>query len=467
MTVQASSRRFRMQRQAIAEKLLFFILALALPLALASSPTTFGDGDVSWHIAAGKWILQHHAVPTTDPFSFTAAGHPWVAMEWLADVLFAAGYNAAGYAGVATVVAAALIALHAILFLYLQRRTGPLALATTIIALDLVLYPFLLARPHVLVWPVIAGWTVLLLRSLDTGRAPPLWGALIMLVWTNVHGSFPLGALIGAAIAFDALTSAQWKTLPDWTVFGLASLLATLLNLNGAAGLLQPFRIAGMGTLTLIQEWEPSTPFFTPQFYVVVLLGLGAILWAGVKVPLGRLLLLLVMLALALMQVRHQSWFVIVAAAVIPPLFRAKPFSEQRVGLIAVAVVPLLAFRAALPLTLPDSSANPRQLIAAVPAKLRSQPVLNGYTFGGPLILAGIKPYIDGRSDMYGDAFVTDYSEIVNGDLGRFDRAVQRYGIRGTMLPAGNTRLIRALDSSPAWRRVYADQIGVIHVRRD
>jgi len=31
----------------------------------------------------------------------------------------------------------------------------------------------------------------------------------------------------------------------------------------------------------------------------------------------------------------------------------------------------------------------------------------------------------------------------------------------------GDAKLIRDLDSSPAWRRFYADNVGVIHVRKD
>jgi hypothetical protein len=102
-----------------------------------------------------------------------------------------------------------------------------------------------------------------------------------------------------------------------------------------------------------------------------------------------------------------------------------------------------------------------------VPAGLRSQPVFNEYSFGGPLILAGIKPYIDGRSDMYGDAFVADYAAIGNGDWARFNRTVERYGIKWTILPAGDAELIRDLDRSGQWRRIYADKVGVIHVRRE
>src|SRR6185295_540423 len=73
------------------------IAAILIPAALGSSATIFNDGDVSWHIATGQWILDHRAIPHTDPFSFTWAGQPWVPFEWLADVLLAAAYRLAGY----------------------------------------------------------------------------------------------------------------------------------------------------------------------------------------------------------------------------------------------------------------------------------------------------------------------------------------------------------------------------------
>lgn len=93
--------------------------------------------------------------------------------------------------------------------------------------------------------------------------------------------------------------------------------------------------------------------------------------------------------------------------------------------------------------------------------------MLNGYSFGGPLILAGIRPYIDGRAEMYGDAFYADYLRMTDGDINRFDRAVRLYDIRWTMLPKSNAKLIGELDASKSWRRIYSDGIGVIHIRRD
>jgi hypothetical protein len=383
----------------------------------------------------------------------------------LAEVIYASAFNLAGYSGLATVVAAAIIALNAVIFFYLERRVSALALIATLATMTVVLTPFVLARPHVLVFPLLAGWTVLLLKYAEQGRPPPLWSVLILVAWTNLHASFPLAAPICGAIALDSLIATKWRTLRQWLVFGGVSLFGVLANANGVAGWVQPFHISGLSMLSLINEWNPTTVHNTPQFLVVLFAGLGVLLWRGVRIPIGRLLLLLGTLAMAFVHVRHQSIFIIVAACVVPPLLKSNPASERTPKLLLLGALPLLALRALIPLTPPETQANPRHLLAAVPPELRHEAVFNGYTFGGPLILAGIRPYIDGRAELYGDDFVLDYSKIAHGDIGRFNRAVERYDIRWTMLPKGDDRLIHALDASPDWRRFFTDSIGVIHVR--
>lgn len=453
-------------RERAASGLLSVIFVLALPLALASSTRIFNDGDVSWHIAAGQWILAHGGIPTTDPFSYTAAGHPWVVTEWLADAVFGFAFRVAGYSGVSATVAAALIALHGLIFFYLQRRASPIAIATALLGMDFVLIPFALARPHVLVWPLLAAWTILLLKADEEKRAPPLWAALILPLWTNMHGSFLVAGPIGAAIAFDALRRTKWRNWRQWTLFAIVSVLAILLNANGMRGLLRPFQMESLALLPLVQEWQPTTLQWMPQFYAALAIGLFALLYKGVRVPPGRLVLLLFLAALAFSQVRHQSWFAIVAACVVPPLLGTEPLREAVGRSLLFAAVPLFIARAFLPITPAENSANPRHLIAAVPPELRGQPMFNGYTFGGPMILAGMRPYIDGRADMYGDSFVLNYSRMMDGDTDGFDKAVRRYGVKWTMLPTGSA-LDQALDSSPKWRRIYADRVGTIHVQRD
>jgi hypothetical protein len=286
-------------------------------------------------------------------------------------------------------------------------------------------------------------------------------------LWANLHGSFPIAAAIGGCLALDALIAARWKTLREWLIFAGTCLVAICLNANGVAGIVQPFHIAGLKSINLVTEWLPSTPWLAPQFYGVLVAALIALLGRGTRIPIGRLILLLAMLGLAFMQVRHQSWLAILAAVLLPALFEGRPQPVRKLVPLAFAAMPLLLIRILWPLTPPESEAHPRGLIAAIPPHLKTQPLFNEYTFGGPLILAGIRPYIDGRNDVYGDAFNEDYADIANGDFARFNRAVDRYGIRWTMLSVRNEALIAKLDSSGHWRRVYADRVGVIHVRSD
>src|SRR5262245_11676173 len=175
------------RREALTQRLLFVVLVVLLPLALASLTNIFNDGDVSWHIAAGRWIIEHRAIPSTDPFSFTMGGRPWMAIEWLAEIILAGVFAAAGYAGLTALVAAALMALHIVLFIHLERRASPVVVAATLLAMDVVLSTFLLARPHVLAWPLLALWTALLAKASETGRPPPLWAALLLVLWVNLH----------------------------------------------------------------------------------------------------------------------------------------------------------------------------------------------------------------------------------------------------------------------------------------
>lgn len=456
------------------DKLLFAVFVLGVPPMIASNGDIFGDGDVSWHVAAGRWILEHGQIPTTDPFSFTMPGHPWIAHEWLAEIVYAAAYNFAGHAGLAAVVSAALMGLACITFAYLRPRTGPTAMLLGFAALFLVLQPFYLARPHVIAWVLLAGWSATLLNARDKGQPPPWWLLGLMLVWTNLHASFLMGFVIAAAIGLDDCIAHRWSLdrLKRWFLFGIASVLVSLLNANGLHGLLYPLNVQSMTSLPAISEWQPSSPRVSLFFYLVFVPALGALLLKRPRFRVGELLLLLATLGLAFTHLRHQPVFAILAVLIVTPKFssreQAAPAASSSWGWIGGGVLAALAIvgvRAAIPLTPKESYSNPRSLIAHIPPELRSQPVFNEYSMGGPLILAGIKPFIDGRSDMYGDAYTAEYLKIVDGDPKAFDRAVKRYDICWTMLQTGD-RLNALLDASPDWERIYSDRVGVIHVRR-
>lgn len=437
----------------------------------------FFDGDTGWHLANGRLILATGRVPVTDPFSFTRPGAPWVTHEWLAEVAMQLVFRAGGWAGLAIMFGAAAASLCLILGRAFSRWLPPVRVLIALLLVAIVLAPFALARPHLLAWPILAAWTLMLMRASDTGRAPPLAAAAIMLVWANSHGSFLLGLLLIAPFALEAVFAAPRRgaALAGWAAFGSAAALATLVTPNGIDGVLFPLQVSGMSTLGLITEWRPTSLARDITFAIPFAATVGVLLWNRVRLSPIRLLLLLLLVWMAFAHVRHQAML-----AIIGSLLLARPLSERLAGTpapavaagrlpyrallagVAVVVAAVVVIRLAVPMQPADSVNNPAMAIAAVPPDLRRAPVFNDYNFGGSLILAGVRPFIDGRADMYGDAFVRDFDAAANGDDAAFAAAVRRWGIRWTILMP-RSPLVARLDAAPGWRRVHADRWAVIH----
>jgi len=448
---------------------------------LTFTPDIFRDPDTYWHLATGEWVLRHRTVPTSDPFSWTFYGHLWTAHEWLVDVLLALGYRAAGWSGVAILVGLAAGSVVALLGLYLRSA---LPLRVTLIFLVFVVFgmaPSLLARPHLFALPILVLWLVGLLDARRQGRAPSPWLALLMLVWANLHASFVIGLALIGPFALESLMEGRGRrmaTFRAWALFGGLALLLTLINPHGLQGVMYPFQVMNMKTLTLITEWQ-STRFDTVTLFQAVLFaGLFLMLSLGVRVPPIRLLVLLGLLYLALSQARQQIIFVVVASLLLRDPFaraleeRFRPtdgddaFAANRTAAVALAVTlaSVLLVRLALPIERKDDEVTPQAALTAVPPDLRQQHVLNGYNLGGYLIFKGVPTYIDGRSDMYGDAFVGGYATLWRMPSKELANELDTKKVAWTLLEPGNP-LVPALSQLPGWRRLYADKYAVVHVR--
>jgi hypothetical protein len=125
--------------------------------------------------------------------------------------------------------------------------------------------------------------------------------------------------------------------------------------------------------------------------------------------------------------------------------------------LTAVAAIAATALRHPTPQ--PLDRYTPAAAVEAARAQGVAGPVLNDYVFGGYLIFAGIAPFIDGRFDMYGNAFLAREAK-----LAELPALLAEYRIGWTLLRADSPR-IALMDHLPGWRRLHADTIAVVHVR--
>jgi hypothetical protein len=465
---------------AAARFLLVWVLPIALAAAVAFAPQILGDGDTFWHIAAGRWMIAHGQVPRGDPFSFTFAGRPWLAHEWLTEVAMAAAYLAAAWRGVMLLTGLAAGAIAALGARYLLRWCSPLTtFATLAIGLGCVA-PGMLARPHFLVLPLAALWTILLLDAREANRAPSAWLALLMGLWANLHSSFIVGFALLLGFGLEALLDIRsWRrpALLGWIgVIGLCA-VAMLATPHGVEGLAFPIRVLNMKTLPSITEWRGPDFLRLEPVEIALLVGLFALFWRGAKLSAVRALILLGLVHMSLQHVRQE-----VLLGVLAPLIVAEPLgralgAERSVsvpwrlprpqGAIAAALAAVvLAARLTVPEVRIDGPTAPVSALKQVPPALRAQPVLNAYNFGGYLIFEGVRPYIDGRADMYGDAFVANDDAIQRGDAAALAAALKRYPIRWAILAAGQP-VIGALAATPGWKQAYADDFAVVLVKAD
>ncbi len=142
-------------------------------------------------IAVGQWILDRGAMPRVDVYSFSMPGESWVSSSWLAQVLYAASYNLAGWAGPVVVAAGGIAATFALLAHILERRVAPTYAILVALAAVVLSMPHFLARPHVLAMPlmVASGATVFMIAS-EWRQPPSYWLLPLIALWANLHGGF-------------------------------------------------------------------------------------------------------------------------------------------------------------------------------------------------------------------------------------------------------------------------------------
>jgi hypothetical protein len=467
------------------------IALLAFAETLAHAQSVLGDPDTYMHIAAGRWMFLHHALPVHDPFSYTKAGAPWVVHEWLSEIVLAGAYDIGGWSGLVLLTGACFAASAALLMRLLLRHADPFsALIAVLLAGELTL-GHLLARPHMLALPLLVLWCGALFQAREDGRAPPLWLLPVLTVWANLHASFLfglalLGFLGGEAVLSPAPGVNRLGEARRWGFFVLIAIAAALLTPNGIAGLIQPFRLMAMPALHQIVEWR-GADFQNFQPLEIWLLGFAGLGFAtGLRLPPTRLVLVLGLCHMTLQHIRYAELLGFVGPLALAPSLgaeiaarvRAVPFSCVGRGIMQLgrpAAMPAIALSLGLAVlfSLPLMLAPVRRANGPVtPAKafavaqrmgLLKKPVFNSYGFGGYLIFRGVPTFIDGRAELYGNAAIMRYLKAQR-DRRTLSGLLDRFHVAWALLsPQEGAALL--LDGMPGWRRIYSDRYAVIDVR--
>jgi hypothetical protein len=448
------------------------------------------DPDLWWHIKNGQNILATHRWPTTDPFSFTVAGQPWISTEWLGDVLFAGVARIAGLPGLEALLivlgGAVMLALYALATL--RSGNSKAGFVAAVVLLVFANASFSL-RPQMLGYLFLI-LTVIALEQFRQGRSKYLWFLpLLFFVWVNAHGSFVMGMVaIGAYWAgglfefrLGGIESRRWtaaQRLRIEIVF-LLSLIGLTITPYGSQLAVYPFQVASslpIGVANVL-EWQPM-PFniLGGKLFLGLLFGfflaqmafrftwrleeLGLFLFGTMMACLHvRFLLLFVPFFAPLLGTMLGRW--------LPGYERSRDKYFINAGLIAGAAAAMVWF-------FPSRGEMEKFVARDFPVRAVEYmeqhavpgPMLNSYAFGGYLVWKDIKVFVDGRADPYErGGSLADYFYMTH--LKRGAPAVLRgYGVNSCLLEPDEP-LATLLASLPGWQKVYADNLSVLFVKRN
>jgi hypothetical protein len=466
------------------------------------------DGDVWWHIRAGVEILETGRISHVDTWTIVGSGMSWTSQDWMSNVLLAwltGGSAQPGWgATLASVVFALLVVIAAAL---LWRAAGArgvdgwLGRVTWLSAGLVVAGPVLGVRVQVIDLLLASAVLALLWSYLARPRRHYLVGLpLVALAWANLHAGWVLLFLLGGAVLVgeaidrrfraDAASHLTGQQSVELAIALLVAFAAIAINPNGADLYLYPLRTALIPAhRDFLAEWSPPSlaSIVGQSFWAFAVLGVGSSLALGWRrLRTGDLLLLLGLTVMAASAARFLLVAPLVAAVVTvawarvpsPAVVRRMAAPPRSRGLMVtnlalIAVLGIAGVAVAASRVSPaaqERAIGEHMPVGAVDWMLANDPgerVFNTYSWGGYLGLRrpSLPVYIDGRSDIYGDAPIREYAEAV---LLKSDPAdlLARHAIDHVLFGVG-TPLARWLDDSADWQRVYADDLAAVWVRSE
>lgn len=481
--------------------IIFFAATFAL-LAIVGRRQMFNDPGTFWHLLTGERVLRQ-GLPYEDWLTFTFAGKPWIAHQWLAECVMAVLRRLGGYDALLVAATGALALLFTWMFRRLLAATVQLRWAVLLTALAVMTSAGSMHVRPLLASMVFFAWTFARLVDVEAGRArirDLAWLLPLLVVWVNSHGA-ALGGIatfcLVAALWLGAWAAGRPSPVEDrvqalaLAALALAAMLTPLANPYGLELVRTWLAIVRSPAVAeLIIEhgsvWRTRTWYVVPfaAVYFVVYLGAADRRWRATS------LLSLVWLILMFQRVRHAPLFASAALLALPELLphcRAVAWLAQRridvCGGPAVSAQPP-RFLWVIPLAFLSITAGTYQLsghdlsgprLGPWPFELKGSieassrevgkgaPVINDMALGGFLAheFPDLRIFADDRCELYGDDFLREW---FRGDRAWYAGWVARYDIKLAVAEHGTT-LDDYLRATPAWREVSSVPSATLFVR--
>ncbi len=179
-------------------------LVLAGLAAFAATRAAVSDSDFFWHLAIGRDIAAH-GVPRVDVYSWTVAGRAVLPDQWLGEFLLYAAYAIGSWTGTIALRALAVgVLIGTVVWTALAERPRRpfIAVLASLPAIGVSRFAWT-DRPE-LFGLVCFAILIALLRAVRRGSLTAFALCVpLVLVWTNLHGSYALGLGLVLVVAVE------------------------------------------------------------------------------------------------------------------------------------------------------------------------------------------------------------------------------------------------------------------------
>jgi hypothetical protein len=479
----------------------YAILAPAVIFVLTGVDRSY-QTDLWHHLARGREICATGRILSHDVFTYTVAGQGFVDNNWLTQVVAWQLYRFGGIELLQAANSLLLAATVAILVgLGMRLGASPRVAAGVGVAMVVGLSQTLLIRPQTVSMLLFAA----LLLVLITRRA--LWTApLILMLWANVHGAFPIGLVLISC--FVIARRVKW-----WWV-GLAA-VATLANPYGWRVYLYVLNTSSRATDRVIQEWlKPDLFTFYGGFWLATIVCVTALMiWrrdalssslgileegrgAGLQrrqqlsrsdlLPNHRergsihwsVIVVLVFALISCTSIRMSIWWYLAAAPIVMALWphrdrepvEPSPLAAGFYAAILVAMtICLPAMQRINPVftlrTAERTEDSLQQLAAAIPEDARMFTRLEWGEYFSFALPWKHNVFMDGRIEIYGDQVWDEYRRISSAEPD-WQELLDRYKVNVLVLDRHyHDGLLDRMQGHPQWREIASAGTGAVFVR--
>lgn len=445
------------------------------------------DTDLWWHMAVGRWIVEHGAIPRTEPFSAYGAGKPFEAYSWLFELIVFWFYQKLGLIGIVVFSSAMTVSITAAVHHLVRRMNSTFLLGIGITFFAVYTMGRLYTpRPWLASMLFFALELDILMKARKTGESGELlWLPVIFALWVNVHIQFIDGLVVlGIALA-EALLATRWSAVKTnfraakmmWV--SLACVAATLINPYGPKIYKVAYDLVAQGaSLPELPELS-AISFRNLDDWCVLIFALAAVVvLARRRHPSFFEIVLLAFSIFASFRSQRDIWVLAIAGAGILASGLGEsggdPFRLRAPAIpLVVSASVLFAWLAFLGKGVNNSelqerlsSSLPVQAVETMKKQEWEGPLFNDYGWGGYLIWSFRKPVsIYGRNTVYGVENVLRSNATWNGIPG-WDSDPEL--LEANLIVAQTTApLIQLLQLQPCLQSAYRDSVAEVFVTRN